>query len=228
MIAIESLVRTLIGVGVTLLAGCAGTVIVDYSVDADVGGRDATGAVWHAQSHQIGKVPRPPGILTLFDSTRFRGDFVEWTFSVGTLGFGGSAFNSGADPWCLEFGESRVESNFRQQGQPLTVYHYHAFADGKHSRRGSTDPKQRYWFSPPQLCLAPGKRVDFSMAPELASLFPSSKMFNVEWQDHIAELTDRGIENWIRLSIPVWRGTTREVLEVKLTARDSRARISHY
>ena len=37
MIAIESLVRTLIGVGVTLLAGCAGTVIVDYSVDADVG-----------------------------------------------------------------------------------------------------------------------------------------------------------------------------------------------
>ena len=57
---------------------------------------------------------------------------------------------------------------------------------------------------------------------------PSSKMFNGKWQDHIAELTDRGIDNWIRLSIPVWRGTTREVLDVKLTARDSKARISQY
>jgi hypothetical protein len=66
------------------------------------------------------------------------------------------------------------------------------------------------------------------MAPELAPLFPTAKMFNVSWVDDQPQLVETGVGNWIALSLPVEVGQRREIMDVKLTALDSRARISNY
>jgi hypothetical protein len=53
-------------------------------------------------------------------------------------------------------------------------------------------------------------------------------MFNVHWADDEPTLADKGIGNWIALSVPVEEGGRRQIMDVKLTAVDSRARISNY
>jgi hypothetical protein len=53
-------------------------------------------------------------------------------------------------------------------------------------------------------------------------------MFNVRWPEGEANLVERGVGNWIRISLPIEYAAKRETLEVTLTVKDSKARISHY
>jgi hypothetical protein len=207
-------------------AGCGGgTVIVDYAVNAKVSLRDSNGKT--QESGTIVTVPRHPKLLSPFDAVQYRGQDFEWTFGTGTLGMGGSIANHSAKPLCLRFDQAQIRSNFHPAPMALKTYSWSAFRE-KWSILGSTDPKQRQDFGPPAFCLEPGKEARVSFAPDLGPLFPTEKMFNVSWPDNEPQLTDKGVGNWIALSVPVEIGEKRQVMEVKLTAIDSKARISTY
>jgi hypothetical protein len=209
-----------------LLAACGpGTVIVDYAVRADVVLRNVEdGAV---EMGEVVVVPRPAGLLSPFDAVQYRGRDFEWTFGTGTLGMGGSVANRSPSRLCLRFDEARVSSNLHPAPVPLKAYSWATFED-KWKLLGSTDPKQRQDFGPPALCVEPGKETRFSFAPDLGELFPTQKMFNVRWAGNEPELTDKGLGNWIALSLPVSVGDKAQVMDVRLTAVDSKARISTY
>ena len=209
-----------------LVAGCGpGTVVVGFAVSADVVLRGVDGSA--AETGEVVAVPRPAGILSPFDAVQYRGPDFEWTFGTGTLGMGGSIANHSPSRLCLRFDEALVSSNLHPAPLLLKTYSWATF-EGKWKLLGSTDPKQRQDFRPPALCIDPGKETLVSFSLDLSQLFPTQKMFNVHWLDNEPELTNKGIGNWIALSLPVTVGDKAQVMDVKLTAVDSKARISTY
>ena len=210
---------------VLVMAGCSGgTVIVDYAVDAQVSIRNSDGV---HEAGTVATVPRRPGLSSPFDAVQYRGTDFDWTFGTGTLGMGGWISNHSPGTLCLRFDQAQVRSNFHPDPIALRTYSWNTFRE-KWALLGSTDPKQRRDFSPPSFCLEAGKEARISFAPDLAVLFPTEKMFNVRWPDEEPNLSDKGVGNWIALSLPIEIGPTRRIMDVKLTAADSKARISTY
>jgi len=210
------------------LSGCAGTVIVDYEIQAQVSGRDASGREWVARPEDIVTIPRPPGITTPFSAQAYRGPDFEWTFGTGTLGFGGDMMNRSSGRLCMRFDEATMSSNVHPAPLKLRVSHLVHTVDGAVTRVGSTDPKKLTYYDPPPLCFAPGKRGHISMAPDLTMIFPQRTMFNVRWPQGVPELSDKGVGNFFELDLPVELDGKAQRLRVRLTAQDSKARISNY
>ncbi len=216
-------------------AWAAGTVIVDYQVQAEITGRDQTGRDWRAANEEVLVLPRDPKALTPYSAVQYSSPALQWTFGTGTLGFGGTILNKGASELCLRFDAARISSNVHPEEVPLVVYHdarrtlpdkAKAGDRGKLVSRGTTVPGPRPAFSPNPLCLGPGEQVWVTMGPNLTSIFPTQKMFNVRLEND--RLADTGVGNWIKVTVPVEQGEKRETLTVKLTATDSRARVSNY
>ena len=53
-------------------------------------------------------------------------------------------------------------------------------------------------------------------------------MFNVSWPKGQTALIENGVGNWIKIVLPIEYEGKRETLNVTLTVKDSKARISHY
>ena len=206
-----------------VLAACGGgTVIVDYAIQAQIAVRDETG-----RPGEAGTVSTVPSVVSPFPAVSYAARDFEWSFGTGTLGLGGDITNRSPSELCFRFDEAQVRSNLHPEPMALSVYSFASFR-GKWELLGSTDPRKWHLFTPPRFCLASAEKAHVSLAPHLAPLFPTEKMFNVAWLDDQPQLTDKGVGNWIALSLPVEAGARREVLDVKLTATDSRARISNY
>lgn len=210
------------------LAGCAGTVIVDFAIEAQVSRRDATGQSVAQRPQAISTVPRPAGLLSPFDAVRYETEILAWTFGTGTDGFGGGVTNLTTSPLCLRFDQARLASNLHTAEIPLSVSVVAHTSTGRWTVLGSTDPKKLRYFAPPSLCFAPNKRVSLSIGPDLSALFPNLTMFNVKWPDGDPNLTERGIGNWLKIVLPIEYDGKRETLEVRLTATDTKARISKH
>jgi hypothetical protein len=217
--------RSLESSAFALLTACGGgTVIVDYAVTADVTMHEAGG---RRDAGTVVAVSRPPGLLSPYDAVKYTGPDFDWTFGTGTLGMGGSIANHSAQRVCLRFDSARIGSNLAPETVPLRTYSWSTFQD-KWELLGSTNPKDRRDFTPPTLCVDPGKETRFSFGPDLTALFPTEKMFNVRWEDNQPNLLDKGVGNWVALQLPVEVGQRMQVMDVKLTATDSKARISTY
>jgi len=210
------------GAGLALAACGTGTVIVDYSVDAQVAIHDESG-----RAVDGGVVQRLPSPTHGFPVANFRGKDFEWSFGTGTLGIGGTISNATAEPLCMRFDEAKVHSNLHPTPIALSVYNFTVWRP-RWEMIGSNDPRTMRLFTPPKFCLKPLENLHISMAPELAPLFPTARMFNVSWVDNQPQLVETGVGNWIGMSLPIEIGARREVMDIKLTATDSRARISNY
>ena len=210
------------------LASCAGTVIVDFAIEAQVSRRDSSGqpVVQHPQA--ISTLPRPAGLLSPFAAVRYETGILAWTFGTGTDGFGGGVTNLTASPLCFRFDEARLASSLHAAEIPLSVSVVAHTLTGRWTVLGSTDPKKLRYFAPPSLCFSPNKSTSISLGPYLSALFPNLTMFNVKWPDGEPNLTERGIGNWLKIVLRIEYDGKRETLEVKLTARDSKARLSKY
>ena len=208
--------------------GCAGTVIVEFSVDASVSGRDEAGKTWQAQADELSRPPLPPGILVSFPSTLYAGKKFDWAFTPSAYGLSGRITNHLASPICFRFDQARLQSSFQANAIPLRVYTAMQRSGGKMVKLGSNDPKIRQLHIHPMLCFETEKDVTLSFWPDLHELFPTQHMFNVSWPDGVPNLSDRGIGNWFKLNVPIEYEGKRETLEVTLTAVDSKARTSHY
>lgn len=211
-----------------LVVGCAGTVGVDFAIAAQVSRRDAAGNPLLQRAGDITTLPRPEGLLSPFSATHYETQTLAWTFGTGTYGFGGDVTNRADTPLCLHFDEARLASNLHPSEIPLSVSSVAHTITGKWKVLGSTDPKKLRYFAPPSLCLAQQKSAHITLGPDLSALFPNLTMFNVKWPKGEPHLTERGIGNWLKIVLPIEYGGKRETLEVRLTATDSKARISHY
>ena len=209
-------------------AASAGTVIVDFAVEAQVSGRDQAGRAWQAGADEITVLPRAPGLLSPFPAVQYRGELFEWIFGTGTLGLGGKLTNRTGAPLCFRFDEARIASNSHADGIPLRVSTWRRLEDGKWATLGSASPGKRNYFVPPSLCLGPQRHASISFSPDLQELFASRKMFDVRWIDDEPKLVERGVGNWVRIEVPVERAGRRDLVEVTLTATDSKARVSYY
>lgn len=206
-----------------LLAGCfgGGTVVVSFVVDPVVAIRDADGKA--AEAGVVVTVPGRPAA----DSVQFRGRDFDWIITAGADGLGGFIANRSQDTLCMRFDQAQIRSNFHPEPIPLRTYVWAVYR-GKWSLLGSTDPRQRQYFGPPSFCLEPGKEAQLSFAPDVRPLFPTQKIFNVQWPDNEPQLTDRGTGNWLALTLPLEVGERRQTLDVKLTPVESHAKISYH
>jgi hypothetical protein len=210
------------------LVGCAGTVIVDFSVDAQVSTRAQDASAWSTAPGQIIRVERPARLASPFDALKYRSNAFEWTFATGTLGLGGRITNLSPAELCFRFDEATIASNFHATPMTFTVRHFHRVTDRKWDIQGSTKPGEASYFVPPRICLAPNKTAELTLSPDLKELFPSGRMFDVQWDDDEPRLTRSGVGNWVQVSVPIDQNGTRQQFMVKLSAADSRARVSHY
>ena len=205
-----------------LAAACGGgEVVVDFAVDAQVTMRDLNGKA--EETGTIVTVPRPGS----FDAVQYRSRDFDWTLGVGAQGWGGSITNRSTSTLCLRFDEAKMRSNLHPEAVALTIYHWSAFRD-KWDLQGSTDPHQRHYFRPQSFCLEPREEASIGFAPNLELLFPTRKMFNVSWPDKEPNLAQKGAGNWIAMTLPVEIGQNKQLMDVKLTAMDSKARIGNW
>ena len=206
------------------VAGCGGgSVVVDCVLDAQVTMRDSNG---NEEPGTVLTVSRHPGRASP-TGVQYRGKDFSWTFEAGGQGMGGTIANHSPDRLCLRFDQAYLRSNFHAEPVALRTYAWSTFLE-KWTVLGSTDPRQRRDFSPPSFCLDPGKEALISFGPDLTALFPTQKLFNVQWPNEEPNLSDKGVGNWIALSTPVETGSTRRIMDVKLTAVDCKARISEH
>lgn len=211
-----------------LSAGCAGTVVVDYAIEAHVSGRDGNGREWSASPQDVVTIPRPYSLASPFAAQQYRGLGFEWTFGTGTEGFGGDITNQGRGPLCFRFDEALLSTNLHPEPVKLKVSSFAHTVAGSWTVLGSTDPKRRNYIDPPPLCFVPGKTAHVTIAPDLAALFPNRTMFNVRWPEGVPELIEKGVGNSVHVDLPIERDGLRQSLQVTLVARDSKARISTY
>lgn len=216
-------VRLGLWIASAILAACAGggTVAVSFLVEPEVAIRDAGG-----RAQEAGQVVTAPG-RPAFGAVQYRGRDFEWTFSAGSHGLGGTIANRSQGSLCMRFDQAQVRSNFHPAPIALRTYSWNVHRE-KWSLLGSTDPRQREYFGPPALCLDPGKEARLMAWLDLRALFPTQMMFNVKWPDNDPRLTDKGIGNWVALSMPLEVGEKRLILDLKLTAVDSAAKLSYH
>lgn len=223
-----TLPAVLLAAAVVAVAGCAGSVIVEFAVDAKLNRVDQTGKISPARETEINTQPLPPGMAVSFSAPRYRGDVFEWFMGTSAHGLGGDITNLIASPLCFRFDQVRLSSNMQPNETPMRVFSVAHTLTGKWASLGSTDPKKRQYFVPPSLCFLPGKSAHISLGTDLSKLFPNKTMFNVSWPEGQTNLIENGIGNWIKIVLPIEYEGKRETLEVTLTAKDSKARISYY
>ena len=61
----------------------------------------------------------------------------------------------------------------------------------------------------------------FVVVPDLTSLFPSGKMFNVSMPARGPAKFDNGVGNWLKVRMPIEYEGIREEIEFKLTAKEA-------
>ena len=212
----------------TSVTGCVGTVIVDYDIAVQVTRRDQLGHTLSDNADRLSTSPRAAGIASQFPTVTYRSPLLEWQIGVGTFGLGGIVANLSDTSICFRLDQAKLASNFQTADAPLRVFSLVHTVTGKRTAFGSTDPRVHTDFTPPAVCVAPRKSGSISVGPDLSNLFPMRTMFNVSWPAGEPTLTERGIGNWLKVSLPVEYGDVSETLELKLTSKDAKARISHY
>jgi len=210
-----------------ILPGC-GTVVVDFAIEAQVMGRSELGVISNASPGEIEIVPRPQGLASPFPAVRFRNESLDWTFGTGTFGFGGNVTNRMNSPLCLRFDEAKIASNLHPEEIPMKVYSMIRADSGRWTTLGTFRPEHQVAFVPSPLCIDPHSATWVSFGTVLEEVFPTRRMFNVQWADGDLRLADRGVGNWFRIVVPVELERNRNLIEVTLTATDSRARISNF
>jgi hypothetical protein len=207
-----------------IFAGC-GVVLVDFDISLTGSVRELSDTA-APEVRQGVKQPRYAGALNPFQAVQYRDQTLEWTFSTGANGFGGTLRNLGGSELCFQFDRARISSNFMPAGAPFVV-HY-AYLGKGHKALGSNRPEDRPVIVPPAVCLQPGEKREVAFRPDMRKLFPNDRLFNVYWEDHRPDLLERGVGNWLTLSVPLEQSGKQRLLDVTLRPTDAQARSSYY
>ena len=210
---------------IVLNVGCAGHVIVEFDLEAQLSGRDATGKTWRAEPQEFISIRLHPKASTPFPPLQYQGKDFDWEFATNPRAFGGFVVNKTQGRLCFQFAEARLTSSMQADEIPIRAsYFYHYIANTK----TPIERREATFFSPPPVCHSPGERGYFLISPDLSALFPTGHMFNIRWPDFEASPVGKGVGQWVQLKLPVDIDGKREELLLKLTVRDSASRKSYF
>ena len=205
----------------SLASGCA-VDVVHIAFDVEISGTDAEGREWRAAPQDIISVPRGTPESPQYSRIQFEHKIFRWTIGAGVSAIGGliQTRKSGQEV-CFRFDEARLRSNMHEEEIPLRVVEALYFLPSGHvvriaNRKGQTTPTPV-----PPICFS-DRPQNFNFAPDLSSLFPSGRMFNIDWPKDDAKRLQGGVGNWVSFRVPIEHDGKREVLDIRLIATDKK------
>lgn len=211
-------------------SGCTafGTHYVNIDADAELRTRSAPESAWVAVAGENVKWRHVRSIVKL-NSTTFRSSLFDWRLGMTALSLGHSIKSNVPGKLCFLFDEARISSNMHEGELPfeVTFAEHGAIQSPQTSPRNRLPPEMRPVFRPPPMCFSQGQETRVGFVLPLTKLYPSGKIFNLRWNGNSTLLLDKGIGNWLRLSLPIEHQGKREELEITVTLKDAEAGL-HY
>jgi hypothetical protein len=227
--------------------GCAsfGTVIVEYDHSIDVIARnDAGKELWRARPDQIVPVTRHPAAGNPFSVPEFVAPDFRWRVIAGCASLDGSIVSTTNAPVCLRFDQASISSNFQATPKYLhkppgggkgLIGDDSGHEDARKALLASEAAKGKKVLPPtgrwpgwPVACAPALGRFFFGYTVNLSELFPTARLFNVNQTGKNLNYSERGVGNWLKITVPVEYAGKREILEMTVTGKDSRARMSYH
>lgn len=215
---------------VAVTSGCA-TVQVDFAVDAQVAVRDEGGRAWRAVPEDVRELPvganaeSPFSTESVFPRVQYEHKAFVWDILLGESSFNGTIRSKIASEVCLRFDQARLSSSSQSSEVPLRVFTGLKGPANKMLVMGALGHDKSKSVAPPRLCFTALQTDFFWFKPDLSELFPNQRMFNSISAQNTVDPLQRGIGNWLVITVPIEYQGKREELQLKLTATDSRAKL---
>jgi hypothetical protein len=236
---------SLVTVFATTSCASIGTVILELDYTIGLVARSEQGKeLWRAQPSQIITTNRAPPAANPFPSQRFVGPDFGWLVTADPTSFGGRLIATHDSPVCLRFDQASISSNFHATPMPLNrppgggkglIGEDSGHEDARvaalkaEAAKGKWVPEFPFrWPQYPIACATPQVKRDFSFAVNFSDLYPTAKLFNTNQTGKDLNYSERGVGNWLKITVPVEYAGKREILEMTLTGKDSRARMSYH
>ncbi len=208
------------------VTACAslGTHVVDMDVDASLSVRSAPNGAWTPIAGENVK-SRDSRSVALVPSTTFRSKLLDWRILMSPHSMGYFIKSNVPGKLCLRFDEARISSNMHDGELPFQVTYVEHGSGPTIRNTSGILPEMKPAFSAPPLCFAEGENTKFGFILPVTKLFPSGKLFNLNWDGNSIILLDKGIGNSLRMRVPIEYDGKREELEITLKLKDARARL---
>jgi hypothetical protein len=242
---VRALALSIVTVFGTTSCASLGTVIVEYDHSIDVIARNDEGTeLWRAGPDQIVPVTRHPAAGNPFSVPEFVAPNFRWRVIAGWASLGGSIVSTTNSPVCLGFDQASISSNF--QATPKYLHKppgggkgligddsghedaQKAVLAAEAAKGRKVIPLLGRWPEWPVACAPALGRFNFGYSVNFSELFPTAKLFNTNQTGKDLSYTERGVGNWLKITVPVEYAGKREILEMTLTGKDSRARMSYH
>lgn len=193
------------------LSGCAGSTVVDFKVQLEVNYVDAQGQPQDTA---------PVSITTLKDETRlspfppirYQDQLLSCDIEADNIAIHYLLTNLTAEPMTIDWEHAVVTSSQQPAERALTAAFFQL----------SQRPL------PPQQQLVPGAAQFTALSLRYGELFQSGRLFDVQYVQHETHLYNSGVGEWFLIKLPIQIGDKRLIKNIKLTAIDAKARLSHY
>ena len=203
------------------LGGCASmrTIIVDFDMEG-FAALDGSGARANDPERALLKVARRPGELSPYPRLVYTGSLFSAKLSINSDTISGEFLNNSGEPLTLRFDQASVSSN--QHPAPLPLQAWSGRVGQVHVFKGKASMPLRL----PLLVVPPGASASLVIAPFFQGLYPSGRLFGVQFEKSAPEIVTSGVGNTWQLSVPVeWKGETLawkiNVKAIKESARTS-------
>ncbi len=207
------------------LAACQSirTIIADFAIDGSVRMVDAQGTDVAGESASLNTLARmPPSgqiVSVAMTDVHYEGKTLRATLTVNSDTVTGDIWNMSASPVHIRFDEAVMSSNVHAGEVPMLVY------SASIHRDHVADPGKLV--SMPAMRLAPGQRGHVYIAPSYAAIFPTRRLFDVQFDGKQPVLLKDGIGNVLRLRVPVEVDGKRLFAVIEMTAKQSSVRSSY-
>lgn len=194
------------------------TIIADFDLNgtATILGED--GAVH--ESAKLSKLERGPKRASPFGDLHYEGELFSATLTIDSDSVHGVFINKTASAMQLRFDQASLSSNFQREEIGLQAFMARIQRNMVRGTKGEL-------VKVPPMSLQPGERGNLTIVPSYANLFPSRRLFGVQFDGKQPVLTATGVGNSIRLRVPVEYENRRVYLVFELTASQTSARSSY-
>ncbi len=205
-------------------SGCAG-VTTYFAIDTQIATLASGGRVMSATPDAITRLPVGPNVESPFPRVQYEHQAFVLKVSAADSSLYGTIRSKVAGDVCFRFDQARLSSSMHAPDVPLRVSFGTQYRGGKALvvRASKSDGSKGTVL--PQLCFSPDQDDYFSFHPDVSALFPNQRMFNAISPQPGVDPLERGIGHWLKMTVPIEYDGSREVLEIKFTATDSKTKL---
>ncbi len=205
------------------LTACASmrTIIADFDIDGSGQTISADGA-GSAGSAKLDRLAPPQWRASPFPDLRYTGPLHSADLMINSDGIEASITNTTQVPIVLRFDRATLSSNLQPDATPLGVFNAQVKDKLVYLKKGES-----VLLAPPAMPLAPGERAHASLHPSYIKLFPSKRLFGVQFDGKQPVLLENGVGNTVTLRVPVEHAGVRSTWVLELTARQTSVRSNY-